>query len=143
VRPLGPLLGDLVLALWIALWVTVGVLVGIDVQRLLALARTVAIAGRALGQTAQVLHGISSLPLVGHDLAPLAERLSATAVAARASARSARSSVIQLSYLLAVAVAVIPSTAALVVRRPRLRRRAGTQATPLPPSGDATSESEQ
>lgn len=136
----GPWWGDLALALWIALWIAVGVLVGVDVHRLSALARTVGIAGSALGQTARVVRGLSSLPLVGHELSPLARRLSQTAGAARASARSARASVIQLSYLLAVAVSVIPSTAALAVHVSWRRRHFQV---PSPGSGDATRQADQ
>ncbi len=101
-----------------AAWVAVGVWVGIDVHHLDHLATTLASSGQALSQTAQVLNGFTHLPLVGHNLAAAASHISTTAQGIQHNAAVTKHSVEQLSYLLAVVIAVIPSVPVLAAYLP-------------------------
>ncbi|MGH9128953.1 MAG: hypothetical protein ACRDY2_08305 [Acidimicrobiales bacterium] len=115
---------DAAVGLWIAAWVAVGIWVGVDLHHLDHLAADLGGAGQALGQTAQALHAFTHLPLVGHDLAKVANGIASTGQSVQANASATKSSVDQLSYLLAVVIVVIPSASALGAYLPwRVRRR--------------------
>lgn len=109
---------DLALLVWIGGWVVAGVLVGFDVHRLGRLATAFADSGRALGQTSTALHALSGLPLVGHALSRVASDIHRSAASATANASMSRADIYQLSYLLAVAVAVLPVVPVLAVYLP-------------------------
>jgi hypothetical protein len=98
---------DVILATWAVLWVCVGVLVWHEVRGLRPLADTVDVASKSLDDTAGVLRGVSSIPLVGGNLRRVADDASATAASARESARRGRSSVDRLAVILGVAVTAV------------------------------------
>ncbi len=115
------------MAVWVLAWVGIGIWVGIDVHHLDHLAETLSSSGQALGQTAQALQGFTHLPLVGPNIAKAVTRIGTTAAHIQHNATTTRSSVNQLSYLLAAVIAVIPSVSVLAAYLPaRHRWRRGT-----------------
>lgn len=122
-------LGDSAVTLWVAAWVVVGVLVGIDLHHLDRLAVTLGSSGQALSQTAQALQGFTRLPLVGSDIASAVAHIATTGRSVQANASNTEANVNQLSYLLAVAIAIIPSVPVLVAYVPR-RLRSVRQGSP-------------
>jgi hypothetical protein len=117
-------LTDGAVATWVVTWVILAVVVGIDVRRLGELSATLRNAGIALGEVGSAVHTLSHLPFVGHDLARLAGRITATSSSAQQNAVTSRSSTDQLSYLLPLVVAVVPVVPVLALYLPvRLQRR--------------------
>lgn len=115
---------DALMALWVALWIFVGIYVGVEFHHLARLATTLSATGQALRQVGGGLAVFTHLPGVGARLAKVATQLGAVSHAALADAASTRSSVDQLSYLLAVAIVVIPDVPALAAYLPYRARRA-------------------
>lgn len=109
---------DALLVVWAAVWIVVGILVGIDLHHLDRLPTTLAASGQALGQTAQALQGFTHLPLLGANIAKVVTRLAGTAQQVQRSATATEASINQLSYLLAVVIAVIPSVSGLAAYLP-------------------------
>ncbi len=101
---------DIVLSIWVAGWVAVGILIGIDVHHLGRLTTTVSNAGRALEQAGGGLRSLSGVPFIGHTVAGLAGQLARAGHTAIHNASTATTSIDQLSYLLAIAVVIIPGT---------------------------------
>ena len=113
---------DVILATWTALWILAGVAVWHEVQGLRPLADSVAVAGRSLDDTAQVLRSESGLPFVGDRLKRVADDASRTAASARGSAREGRRSVDRLALILGIAVpavAILPLGLAYALLRVR------------------------
>ena len=131
---------DWLVATWVVAWLVIAVWVGIDVRRLGDLSSTLQVAAGALSQTGKAIHSLSHLPFVGHQLAAIAARITATSASASTSAASARSSTGQLSVLLPLVVAVVPVVPVLAMYMPlRLQRsrearalRAALRDTPDP-----------
>ncbi len=103
---------DLALGAWTALWVTLGLSVAHEVRGLSELSDTVSTIGSAVDEVGRTLGGVGSLPLVG-DLIRPAERIQQAGRSALESGRSSRDSVRDLSLLLGLAIAVIPSVPVL------------------------------
>lgn len=115
---------DLAAAAWVAGWIAVAVLVGTDVSQLNGLSTTLSLAGGALVSIGHGLHALSHLPFVGSGVGRVAGRLVATGSQARATSRNVSQSVDQLSYLLPVVIALVPSVPTLAVYLPvRIQRQ--------------------
>jgi hypothetical protein len=113
---------DIVLVCWAALWLLVGVAIWHEVRGLRPLADTVGVAGRSLDDTAGVLRGVASIPLIGGSLRRVADDTSRTAASAQLSARRGRRSVDRLAIILGIvvpAVAILPVGLAYALLRPR------------------------
>jgi len=113
----------LAVVLWIALWIGFAVAISLDVRNLRSLGDTVSSSGRALGQTAQALRQLGSLPFVGPRIARVADQIEEVARSAESSGAESRSSATSLSILLGIAVALIPTIPILALYLP-LRRSA-------------------
>ena len=100
---------DVVLVVWVAAWIALGVVVGREVQGLESLSETTVTAGRALDSAGQALGAVANLPLVGENVRELAIRTREAGRSAVASGRESRDSIHDLSILLAVAIALVPS----------------------------------
>jgi hypothetical protein len=151
------LVADLVVAAWVVIWVVLGLLVIREVRQLEDLSDTVVTAGEALDQTGDGLRGtseglreahralqvIESLPFVGREieenlegaadrLDEIAQEVEETASSAQASGRSSKDSVQDLSIVLGLAVALVPTLTLLAAYAPfrslRLRRTLGFNA---------------
>ena len=151
------LVADLVVAVWSIVWIALGLVVVREVRQLNDLSETVVTAGQALDQTGDGLRGTSaglrevhralqvveSLPFVGREieenlegaadtLDDIAQEVEATARSAQVSGRSSKESTDDLSVILGLAVALVPTLTLLAAYAPfrsvRLRRALGLSA---------------
>lgn len=126
---------DVMVAAWMALWAFVGIYVGVEFHHLARLATTLSATGQALHQLDGGLRVFTHLPGVGARLGKLSAQIGVVSRAALGDAASARSSVDRLSYLMAVAIVVIPDVPALAAYLPYRARRSrdASQAPGAPP----------
>jgi hypothetical protein len=101
---------DLALAVWVAGWIALGIVVGEEVEGLRQLSGTVEHVGSAVQHTGALLRNAESVPVLGSQLGGLAGEVERSGASAVASAASSRQSVDRLSWELALAIALIPST---------------------------------
>jgi hypothetical protein len=106
---------DLVLVLWTVLCIALGVWVGVEVRNLTQLSNTVTTGGRALNQTSVALHELEGIPFIGSRLKSMRVKVHAAAVEAKASGASSHSTIDDLSVLLAVAIALVPTVPVIAV----------------------------
>lgn len=106
---------DFVLIAWTALCIALGIWVGAEVRNLSQLSDTVTTGGRALNQTSVALRELQGLPFIGGRLKSMQVRVHAAAVQAKASGASSHSTIDDLSVLLAVAIALVPTVPVLAV----------------------------
>jgi uncharacterized protein YoxC len=151
------LLADLAVAAWAIVWIVLGVVVAREVRQLDDLSDTVVTAGEALDQTGDGLRGTSdslreihralqvleSLPIVGREIEEnlqsaadtldgIAAEVEETAQSAQASGRVSKESTADLSVILGLAVALVPTLTLLAAYAPfrslRLRQALGLNA---------------
>lgn len=106
---------DIVVIAWTIAWIVMGVLVGRDIGQLRQVPQTAISTGRVLNDVAGSLQGLSQLPIVGSQVAPLAARAQAEAQSIEATSQTTDQSIHQLSILLGVAVALAPTVPLLVL----------------------------
>lgn len=115
---------DLVLVGWLIAWVVIGLQVGREMRGLSNLSGTVVLAGGAIEQTGDLLGGLGGVPFLGGQVEELADRIRVTGRSAQVSARESRRSIDDLSVLLTVSIALIPSLPLVAIYVPlRLRWR--------------------
>jgi hypothetical protein len=102
---------DIALAAWVVAWLVLGIAIGRQVEGLDRLSGTVTDTGRAMETTGAAISALSDVPLVGDRVGNAAQRVQTAGHSAVASGRASRSSVHHLSWMLAVAIAVLPSIA--------------------------------
>ena len=107
------LLIDLAAVTWGALWILLAVQVAADVRGLRDLSVTVTKTGAAVREAGVALERLESVPVVGAELQRPAERIRAAGDSAVQSGQSSRASIRDLSILLAIAIAVMPTVAML------------------------------
>lgn len=151
------LMADLAVAAWAIVWIVLGVVVAREVRQLDDLSDTVVTAGEALDQTGDGLRGTSdslreihralqvleSLPVVGREIEEnlegaadtldgIAAEVEETARSAQASGRVSKESTADLSVILGLAVALVPTLTLFASYAPfrslRLRRALGLNA---------------
>lgn len=151
------LMADLAVAAWAIVWIVLGVVVAREVRQLDDLSDTVVTAGEALDQTGDGLRGTSdslreihralqvleSLPIVGREIEEnlegaaatldgIAAEVEETARSAQASGRVSKESTADLSVILGLAVALVPTLTLFAAYAPfrslRLRRALGLNA---------------
>jgi hypothetical protein len=115
---------DRCLALWVALWIALGAWVGYEIHGLVKLSDTVVTAGRALESTGQTLRSFDVVPGLGGTVDRLSRDVLDTSRQAQASGRSSRGSVEQLSVLLGLCIALIPTVPLLALYLPARVHRA-------------------
>ena len=117
---------DLLVFVWVVAWLVLGLRVHEEVEGLTELSRTISDAGGAVEQTGRAL-GDLNIPVVGDRLDRTAAQVTEVGRDTRISGRDARESIGDLSTLLGLSVALIPSSAALLVYLPvrvaRIRER--------------------
>jgi hypothetical protein len=104
---------DVVLVVWVAIWIWLGTALGGEVAGLRRLSGTIAQVGTAVVQSGQLLSSFQGLPLVGSKVGSTARQIEKSGHSAVTSARVSRESASHLSWMLALAIAVIPSTPVL------------------------------
>jgi hypothetical protein len=115
-------IGFAVLVVWASAWVFIGVRTAEEVHGLQELSDTVVDVGAAVRSSGETIQSLSSLPVVGDRLEGSGERIVRAGDSAVASGRASRDSVRDLSVLLGISIAVIP-TVPLVVLFVLLPRR--------------------
>jgi hypothetical protein len=115
---------DGAILIWAAAWIVVGFVVHHEVRGLSQLSDTLESASDAIDETGRALGSLRELPIVGEDLGSLADRASATASSARASAEDSRKRAERLSIVLGVSVAVAPTVPLLALYIPMRIARA-------------------
>lgn len=109
---------DILMAIWGAVWIAVAAYTAYEVQVLHDLSQTVVTTGVAIGTVGKALQAVGSLPLIGGQVGPLAEQVRAAGQSAVASGTASRNSVDNLSILLGISIALIPTVPALVLYLP-------------------------
>lgn len=115
---------DGAILIWAAAWIVVGFVVYHEVRGLSQLSDTLESASDAIDETGRALGNLRDLPFVGPDLGNLADRASATAASARASAEDSRKRAERLSIVLGFSVAVAPTVPLLALYIPMRIARA-------------------
>jgi hypothetical protein len=100
---------DVAALAWVAAWIVLAVLVGREVRALRELSDTVVVAGVAVEDTGDLLRSLEGVPLVGPQVAGVAERVQEAGRSAQASGRDSRDSTEDLSILLALSIGLIPT----------------------------------
>ncbi|MDP1850500.1 MAG: hypothetical protein Q8K79_22105 [Solirubrobacteraceae bacterium] len=117
---------DALVVVWVVAWLLLGLRVHAEVEGLTELSTTISRAGGAVEQTGRAL-GDLNIPFVGERIDRTAEEVTAVGRDTRISGRTARDSIADLSTLLGLSVALIPSSAILLVYLPvrvaRIRER--------------------
>lgn len=116
-------LGDAVAVFLLVFWLTVGVLVGLQIWSLSRASEAAEASARAVDQAGQALEQLSEIPLVGEGIGTLGNEVRATAAEVDRSAANIRRDVRQLSVLLGLSVALVPTTQILAFYLPRRARR--------------------
>ena len=104
---------DVVLVIWVAIWIWLGTALGGEVAGLRRLSGTIGQVGATVVQSGQLLSSFQGLPLVGSKVGITARQIEKSGHSAINSARVSRESASHLSWMLALAIAVIPSTPVL------------------------------
>ncbi len=100
---------DVVAVLWVVLWVALALLVGREVRNLRELSDTVVTAGVAVEETGGLVRNLGSIPFVGGQVSTVADQVEEAGRSAQASGRDSRDSTENLSVLLALSIALIPT----------------------------------
>jgi hypothetical protein len=99
---------DLVVIAYIVLWVVLGLLLGYDISRQAGLARQVERVGVSLRETGEAFASLSALPLVGDDIAEIADSVTASGAEVERSGIESRESISEMSWLVGAAVVLVP-----------------------------------
>ncbi len=118
------LLIDAALLGWIVAWIILAGAVAREVDGLSRLSGTVVLAGGALEETGDLLRSFDRVPFVGDQVGEVSERIRQTGRSARRNAAASRESIENLTVLLGVSIALIPTLPLLAVYLPlRVRWR--------------------
>jgi hypothetical protein len=109
---------DIAVVVWIAGWLALALLVAREVRDLRELSDTVVVSGVAIEDTADLVDSLGSVPLVGGQVGQVADRVREAGRSAQVSGRESRSSIDDLSVLLALAIGLVPTLPLLVLYAP-------------------------
>lgn len=117
------------MATWVLAWIALGVAIGIDVHHLTTLNETIATDGHAVQRVGHSLSALSGVPFVGGSIGRAAAQLQSAGTRAATGAARSAGSIRDLSVLLAIAVALLPSVPVLGFYLPvRIARMRETRA---------------
>jgi hypothetical protein len=100
---------DMALGAWVLAWIGLGVAIGLKLSDLSGLSHTAVVDGRAVESVGRALGVAGSVPVVGEAFAGVAHQVQAAGASAANGGASSLSSIHALSFLLAIAVALLPS----------------------------------
>jgi hypothetical protein len=109
---------DLAAVVWVIGWVVLALLVAREVRDLRQLSDTVVVAGAAVEDTGDAVDALRTLPLVGERVANVADEVRAAGRSAQQSGRESRTSIDDLSVLLALAIGLVPTLPLLALYAP-------------------------
>lgn len=116
-------LSDFALAAWVGFCILLSVLIGREVRELGRFGTTMDQTANALEEISSALEAIAEVPLVGGSVGEIAGELAATADRIRESASDTRSAADNLSVLLAIAVAIVPTAPVIALYVPYRTRQ--------------------
>lgn len=117
---------DVLLAVWVVAWVWLGFAVSEEIEGLQELSGTVTEVGVALERTGTTLGSLGGVPFVGDQVEEAAASIERAGTSAVSSGRESRESVDSLSWMLGLAIGVLPSVPVIGFYLPlrlTLRRR--------------------
>lgn len=100
---------DALLVAWALTWIAFGLTVASEVKGLRELSGTVSNVGGAVEETGRSIGSLDDLPVIGGRVGEPSRRIEEAGRSAADSGRSSAGSIEELSFLLGLAVAVIPS----------------------------------
>jgi hypothetical protein len=100
---------DMALGAWVLAWIGLGVAIGLKLSDLSGLSHTAVVDGRAVESVGRALGVAGSVPVVGEAFAGVAHQVQVAGASAANGGASSLSSIHALSFLLAIAVALLPS----------------------------------
>jgi hypothetical protein len=100
---------DIAVVIWIAGWLALAWLVAREVRDLRELSDTVVVAGVAVEDTGDLVDSLGSVPFVGGHVGQVADRVREAGRSAQVSGLESRSSIDDLSVLLALAIGLVPT----------------------------------
>jgi hypothetical protein len=100
---------DVAVVMWIAGWLVLALFVAHEVRDLRELSDTVVVAGVAVEDTGDLVDSLGSVPFVGGQVGQVAGRVREAGRSAQVSGRESRSSIDDLSILLALAIGLVPT----------------------------------
>lgn len=110
---------DACVAAWLVLWVVLGVYVWHEIRNVDKLTGTLVKTTTALRDTSAALRQIEAVPLVGGLVAPYVDRIYATTVDTQKGAEQAHMSLLHLSVVAGLVIAVVPGVLILVLYVPQ------------------------
>jgi hypothetical protein len=115
---------DGLVAFWFVLWLVIGGWSGYTIWQLSELGDTVTSSGNAIGSAGEALEAVGGVPVVGERPAELGRQVSATGDDVAVRGQQVKSQMRQLSLLLGLAIALMPTTPVLGLYVPlRVGRR--------------------
>jgi len=109
---------DVATAAWVVLWIVLALLVGREVRNLRELSDTVVTAGVAVEQTGGLVRTLGNVPFLGDRVSKVADQVEAAGRSAQVTGRDSRDSTENLSVLLALSIALIPTLPLLALYLP-------------------------
>jgi hypothetical protein len=109
---------DLAVVVWVVGWVVLARFVAREVRDLRQLSDTVVIAGVAVEDTGDAVEALATVPFVGERVGEVADEVRVAGRSAQLSGRESRSSIDDLSVLLALAIGLVPTLPLLALYAP-------------------------
>ena len=109
---------DLAVVVWVVAWVVLALFVAREVRDLRQLSDTVVIAGVAVEDTGDAVDALATVPFVGERVGEVADEVRVAGRSAQLSGRESRSSIDDLSVLLALAIGLVPTLPLLALYAP-------------------------
>jgi hypothetical protein len=100
---------DIVMVVYLVVWAALGIAIGRDIAQQVDLADQVARVGATLRATGEGFEALSAIPFVGDDIGIVAERVVTAGAEVEASGQASADSIREMSVLVALAVALLPT----------------------------------
>jgi hypothetical protein len=110
---------DVLVVAWLVLWAALGVYVWHDIRNVDKLTGTLVKTTTALRDTSAALRQFENVPLVGGLVAPYVDKIYATTADAQQGAADAHASLLHLSVVAGLVIAVVPSLLILILYVPQ------------------------
>jgi len=109
---------DVVIVVYLIVWVVLGVVIGRDIARLVDLTDQVVRVGATLRATGEGFAALSAIPFVGGDIGAVAGRVVEAGAEVEASGRDSADAIREMSVLVAIALALLPTLVLVPVYLP-------------------------
>jgi hypothetical protein len=110
---------DASVAAWLVLWVVLGVYVWHEIRNVDKLTSTLVKTTTALRDTSAALRQVETIPLVGGLVAPYVDKIYATTADTQQGAEDAHASLLHLSVVAGLVIALVPGVLILVLYVPQ------------------------